>query len=127
MRLLLASRRLHRRDRRSEPRFRVRRVARVRDLLGPDRVESGRAWSLWASAASPRLWLVVFLAAMTGTLEQYPGLLVLVPAAIGMRGNIFGALGSRLATSIHAGTFRMSRRPETLVIPKWYLPQDSCR
>tara|TARA_B100001758_G_scaffold131157_1_gene112815 strand:+ start:3108 stop:4229 length:1122 start_codon:yes stop_codon:yes gene_type:complete len=57
-----------------------------------------------------------FLAAMTGTLEQYPGLLVLVPAAIGMRGNIFGALGSRLATSIHAGTFRMSRRPETLVM-----------
>ena len=33
-----------------------------------------------------------------------------------MRGNIFGALGSRLATSIHAGTFRMSRRPETLVM-----------
>tara|TARA_Y100001970_G_scaffold279427_1_gene386761 strand:- start:23747 stop:24904 length:1158 start_codon:yes stop_codon:yes gene_type:complete len=57
-----------------------------------------------------------FLAAMTGTLERYPGLLVLVPAAIGMRGNIFGALGSRLATSIHAGTFRMSRRPETLVM-----------
>ena len=52
---------------------------------------------------------------MTGTLEQYPGLLVLVPAAIGMR-EIFGALGSRLATSIHAGTFRMSRRPETLVM-----------
>ncbi|GIT68883.1 MAG: hypothetical protein Ct9H300mP26_5700 [Acidimicrobiales bacterium] len=53
---------------------------------------------------------------MTGTLERYPGLLVLVPAAIGMGGNIFGALGSRLATSIHAGTFRMSRRPETLVM-----------
>tara|TARA_B110000014_G_scaffold244335_1_gene215449 strand:- start:22924 stop:24021 length:1098 start_codon:yes stop_codon:yes gene_type:complete len=52
---------------------------------------------------------------MTGTLERYPGLLVLVPAAIGMRGNIFGALGSRLATSIHAGTFRMSRRSEALV------------
>jgi mgtE-like transporter len=52
---------------------------------------------------------------MTGTLERNPGLLVLVPAAIGMRGNIFGALGSRLATSIHAGTFRMSRRADALV------------
>jgi mgtE-like transporter len=40
---------------------------------------------------------------------------VLVPAAIGMRGNIFGALGSRLGTAIHAGTFRLSRRRETLV------------
>jgi len=116
MRLLLASPRLRRRDRRSEPRFRVRRVARVRDLLGPDRV--GVRQSLVALGFSSLTAVVAggFLAAMTGTLEQYPGLLVLVPAAIGMRGNIFGALGSRLATSIHAGTFRMSRRPETLVM-----------
>jgi mgtE-like transporter len=33
-----------------------------------------------------------------------------VPAAIGMRGNVFGALGSRFGTQIHAGTFRPSRR-----------------
>lgn len=55
------------------------------------------------------------LGSITGTLEALPGLLVLVPAAIGMRGNIFGALGSRLGTSIHAGTFRLSRRRDTLV------------
>src|SRR6476661_3426409 len=55
------------------------------------------------------------LGSITGTLEQLPGLLVLVPAAIGMRGNIFGALGSRLGTSIHAGTFRLSRRRDTIV------------
>src|SRR5499427_10056535 len=55
------------------------------------------------------------LGAITGTLESLPGLLVLVPAAIGMRGNIFGALGSRLGTSIHAGTFRLSRRKDTVV------------
>lgn len=42
---------------------------------------------------------------MTGTLERLPGLIVLVPAAIGMRGNIFGALGSRLGTAIHTGQF----------------------
>ncbi len=42
---------------------------------------------------------------MTGTLSELPGLLVLVPAAIGMRGNIFGALGSRLGTAIHTGEF----------------------
>lgn len=55
------------------------------------------------------------LGSITGTLEALPGLLVLVPAAIGMRGNVFGALGSRLGTSIHAGTFRLSNRPDTLV------------
>jgi mgtE-like transporter len=47
---------------------------------------------------------------MTHTLKMLPGLLVLVPAAIGMRGNIFGALGSRLGTSIHAGTFEPTLR-----------------
>src|SRR5881396_4003848 len=55
------------------------------------------------------------LGAITGTLESLPGLLVLVPAAIGMRGNIFGGLGSRLGTSIHTGTFRLTRRAETVV------------
>jgi mgtE-like transporter len=55
------------------------------------------------------------LGAITGTLEALPGLLVLIPAAIGMRGNVFGALGSRLGTSIHTGTFRLSRRLDTLV------------
>ena len=55
------------------------------------------------------------LGAMTGTLKDLPGLLVLVPAAIGMRGNVFGALGSRLGTTIHTGTFRLSRRADTVV------------
>ena len=104
------------RGHREGQRFRVRRTARVRDLLGPDNV--GIRQSLVALGFSSFTAVVAggLLAAMTGTLERYPGLLVLVPAAIGMRGNIFGALGSRLATSIHAGTFRMSRRPETLVM-----------
>ena len=55
------------------------------------------------------------LGSITGTLEELPGLLVLVPAAIGMRGNIFGALGSRLGTAIHTGTFHLSRRVDTVV------------
>jgi mgtE-like transporter len=55
------------------------------------------------------------LGSVTGTLEELPGLLVLVPAAIGMRGNVFGALGSRLGTAIHTGTFRLSLRRGTLV------------
>ncbi len=42
---------------------------------------------------------------MSNRLEALPGLFILIPAAIGMRGAIFGALGSRLGTSIHAGLF----------------------
>jgi mgtE-like transporter len=57
----------------------------------------------------------ITLGSITGTLSELPGLLVLVPAAIGMRGNVFGALGSRLGTQIHAGTFRLSRRIDTQV------------
>ncbi len=53
------------------------------------------------------------LSAITGTLRDLPGLLVLVPAAIGLRGNVFSALGSRLSTTVHLGTFRVSARRDS--------------
>jgi mgtE-like transporter len=56
------------------------------------------------------------LAAITGTLEAVPGLLMLVPAAIGLRGNVFSALGSRLSTAIHLGTFRFSARRDSVLV-----------
>jgi mgtE-like transporter len=55
------------------------------------------------------------LGAITGTFERYPGLLVLVPAAIGLRGNIFSTLGTRLSTAIHTGTFRFTPRRDTVL------------
>ncbi|MCU1426749.1 MAG: hypothetical protein JWL83_749 [Actinomycetia bacterium] len=57
----------------------------------------------------------VTLAGLDKTLKNLPGLVILIPAAIGMRGNVFGALGSRLGTMIHTGTFRVSRRLDTQV------------
>ncbi|WP_019177739.1 magnesium transporter [Methanomassiliicoccus luminyensis] len=48
------------------------------------------------------------LGSMTHTLELLPGLMILIPPAIGMRGNIFGALGSRLGTAMHLGTFELT-------------------
>jgi mgtE-like transporter len=45
------------------------------------------------------------LAHLTGTLDRLPGLLVLIPAAVGMRGTIFGAIGARLGTASAVGTF----------------------
>lgn len=47
----------------------------------------------------------VVLGAMEELLERLPGLLVLVPAAIGMRGAVFGALGARLGTGILTGQY----------------------
>ena len=58
----------------------------------------------------------LILASITGTLDQLPGLLVLVPAAIGLRGNVFSALGSRLSTAIHIGTFRFSARADSVLL-----------
>ena len=46
------------------------------------------------------------LAAAADRVADVPGLLALIPAAIGMRGSTFGAFGSRLATGILTGEYR---------------------
>lgn len=45
----------------------------------------------------------IILGKMTFFLESFPGLLVIIPGAIGMRGNIFGSFASRLSTNLHIG------------------------
>ena len=51
----------------------------------------------------------ITLANITDTLRELPGLLILIPAILGMRGTVFGAIGARLGTSTHAGLFEVSR------------------
>ena len=94
---------------------RLRLVRRFRALVraDPAGVRAGFVALLLSSGGD--LLSGLTLGAITHTLDRLPGLLILVPAAIGMRGNIFGALGSRLGTAIHAGTFGLSRRRDTLV------------
>ncbi len=55
------------------------------------------------------------LAAAEETLERLPGLLLLVPAAIDMRGNIYGALASRLSTALHIGTYDLQPRRKSFM------------
>lgn len=54
----------------------------------------------------------LFAGLLLENMEEYllliPGMMVLIYTAIGMRGNIFGALGSRLGTAMHMGTFQMN-------------------
>ena len=89
--------------------------ARLRAALGPDAASVWQGLAALLVSSGGDLLAGLTLGAITHTLENLPGLLVLVPAAIGMRGNIFGALGSRLGTAIHTGTFRLSRRADTVV------------
>jgi cation transporter-like permease len=52
------------------------------------------------------------IAANSATWQRVPGLLVLVPALIGMRGNVFGSLASRLSVELQTAKhtrFTMSR------------------
>jgi mgtE-like transporter len=52
----------------------------------------------------------IALAGIAGILNELVGLAVLIPAAIGMRGAIFGAMGSRLSTAIQTGLFSFNLR-----------------
>src|SRR5216110_6099 len=92
-----------------------RAIARFRALWGADAANIRQGLAALLVSSGGDLLAGLTLGSITGTLDSLPGLLVLVPAAIGMRGNVFGALGSRLGTSVHAGTFRLSRRLDTLV------------
>ena len=55
------------------------------------------------------------LGSLTATFVARPGLLVLVPAAIGLRGNVFGSLGNRVSTAIHAGELQLRVRRSTVL------------
>lgn len=59
-------------------------------------------------AGTADLFAGFFMVAMEDYLVLIPGMIVLIYAAIGMRGNIFGAMGSRLGTAMHVGTFHMN-------------------
>ncbi|MDS0297369.1 magnesium transporter [Halogeometricum sp. S1BR25-6] len=45
----------------------------------------------------------VVLTGMRAELREVPGLLVLVPALLATRGNVYGSLGARIATALHQG------------------------
>jgi mgtE-like transporter len=97
-------------------RRRLRRALdRLEILRGPGSSAARQSLVALVLNSSTSLVAGAVLGAITDTLEELPGLLVLVPAAIGLRGNVFSALGNRLSTAIHAGTFRLTARRDTLL------------
>lgn len=88
---------------------------RLLALLGPDVSTTIQSLSALALNSSTSLVAGATLGSMTGTFTEYPGLLVMVPAAIGLRGNIFTAFGSRISTSVHLGDYRPSLNAGTVL------------
>ena len=89
---------------------------RLVDLLGPTGDATRQSLIALGFNSCSSFAAGAVLGSITDTFEELPGLLVMVPAAIGLRGNIFGALGNRLSTSIHAGSFRLSGRRESVLV-----------
>jgi mgtE-like transporter len=85
---------------------------RILAFLVAERRTIGQGFVALLLATVGSLVAGVVLGLITGTLQRLPGLMILVPAAVATRGNIFGALGSRLGTSIHTGLFETGRRRE---------------
>lgn len=57
----------------------------------------------------------LILSGMSNELELIPGLIVITPAVLGMRGNISCTLGSRLGSAIHMGLItKIDRNPELI-------------
>lgn len=58
----------------------------------------------------------VVLSGMDAELRAIPGLLVIVPALLATRGNVYGSLGARIATALHQGLIepRVSAADERL-------------
>ncbi len=84
-------------------------------FLGPDLSVVGQSLVALALNSSTSLVAGAMLGAITGTFNRLPGLLILVPPAIGLRGNVFSALGNRLSTAIHSGQFRPTLRRGTVL------------
>lgn len=70
-----------------------------------------------AASAVGGLLAGLVLGGMRGELQAVPGLLVLVPALLATRGNVYGSLGARLSTGLHQG----------LIEPRLSLADDRVR
>lgn len=100
---------------------RVRDPARqVIEYFVSERLTVRQGFAAVSLAAVTSLAAGLTLAGMQARLAAIPGLFVLIPVSIGMRGNIFGALSARLGTSIHSGLFESSRASGGLLAQNVY-------
>lgn len=98
------------------PRNRLSKTGLLRGgFFGPDR---GDVWQSLGALAISAVASIVAGLTMASRRDQFaalPGLLLFIPAAIALRGNVFGPFGSRLSTAIQTGTFSWSFRPDSVL------------
>ncbi|MCD6542614.1 MAG: magnesium transporter [Thermoplasmata archaeon] len=75
-------------------------ISVVRSIFGRDLLEG--FFSLFLCTIGDLITGIV-MGVFTGYLKLLPALLIMIPPTIGMRGNIFASLGSRLGTYLHTG------------------------
>ena len=100
--------------RRDEVRERLRNRPRLRPkvygYLTEEKESLRQGFAALFLSSTGELIAGIALASIAGIINELVGLAVLIPAAIGMRGAIFGAMGSRLSTAIQTGLFSFSLR-----------------
>lgn len=84
-------------------------------LLGPARGDASQSLGALSLSATTSLITGFTFAFFADSLRSNPGLLLFIPAAIGLRGNVFGPLGSRLSTALQAGTLTWSWKRDSLL------------
>jgi mgtE-like transporter len=85
-----------------------RRARRLLDYLRSERRTLRQGFVALLLGAATAFVAGITLASITDTLRELPGLLILIPAVLGMRGTVFGAIGARFGTATHAGLFEVS-------------------
>jgi len=88
---------------------------RLIDLLGPTSDAARQSLVALGFNSVTSLVAGAFLGSLVATFEDLPGLLLMVPAAIGLRGNIFSTFGNRISTAVHTGTFTTAIRRDTVL------------
>ena len=84
-------------------------------LLGSAKGDASQSLAALAISATTSLITGLTMASITGSFERHPGLLLFIPAAVGLRGNVFGPLGGRLSTAIRTGTFSWTWRRDSVL------------
>ena len=84
-------------------------------LLGPGAADARQSMAALALSATTSLITGLLIARYTGLLEEFTGLFMILPAAYGLRGNVFGPLGSRLSTALRTGTLNWSFRIDNVL------------
>lgn len=88
---------------------------RLIELLGPTGGAARQSLVALVFNSATSFAAGAMLVGFSSTWTRLSPMLILVPAAIGLRGNVFSTVGNRLSTSIHTGTFAVSFKADSVL------------